>query len=411
MASSELPSSSFDPPELPSLGRPGDASASEELSVAASTSSIDLPLTKAFGNSAASAPLDEEEDKQPLEEDEPVCRICLSGDGEGDDLGGLIVPCKCSGTARFVHRYCLTEWRTRDRQNGFYRCALCGERYRLRKTRWTRMAERRWSTPLLALFLLTLASIASGFFVDPLITASCEGRLDFNLSAWRHDFTSPSSPSSPSSLSPSTRFFLASPTHLLTADPTFGLYARYTNTSETWSLQSCIQPDLPAVASALSRLRSGEKDVLLWAGEREMFPLWAVRGVVPMMHLVEGLALFSLVLSVLAQLAFRWNLVALWTFPLTLGWPFDPRHRLRCGTAHGIMVMITLASKQASNPELLGWLRLLWTASGTFCIGMTIVNADAWTRDFTRALVKRSLGKTEVLDVRDVDEQIRRKQT
>ena len=33
------------------------------------------------------------------------CRICFESDGS--DNGQLIVPCKCDGTSRYIHRKCL----------------------------------------------------------------------------------------------------------------------------------------------------------------------------------------------------------------------------------------------------------------------------------------------------------------
>lgn len=35
------------------------------------------------------------------------CRICLE---EGSEANPLIVPCKCTGSIRFVHTACIREW-------------------------------------------------------------------------------------------------------------------------------------------------------------------------------------------------------------------------------------------------------------------------------------------------------------
>ncbi|GAA5870314.1 hypothetical protein JCM8547_006600 [Rhodosporidiobolus lusitaniae] len=105
------------------------------------------------------------------ETDEPVCRICLSGE-EDDESGALLVPCKCSGTARFVHSACLTSWRLADRKNGFYRCGMCGEAYKMRKTVWTSLAGRKATVPLLALFLALLMAATAGFATNPLMRFS-----------------------------------------------------------------------------------------------------------------------------------------------------------------------------------------------------------------------------------------------
>lgn len=52
----------------------------------------------------------------------PECRICL----ETDELGQLITPCNCRGSAQWVHTDCLNEWRGRNinaRSNR--QCEIC----------------------------------------------------------------------------------------------------------------------------------------------------------------------------------------------------------------------------------------------------------------------------------------------
>lgn len=49
------------------------------------------------------------------------CRICL--DDEGTDF---IVPCKCKGTMKFVHRKCLDNWRASGfKEKAFTHCDQC----------------------------------------------------------------------------------------------------------------------------------------------------------------------------------------------------------------------------------------------------------------------------------------------
>ncbi|GAA5990832.1 hypothetical protein JCM11641_000843 [Rhodosporidiobolus odoratus] len=91
-----------------------------------------------------------------------VCRICFGSDVDDEELGKLIVPCKCSGTARFVHQECLTSWRLADKKNGFYQCTMCGYQYHLRDTFWTRAAKSKAFIPLLTiLFSLIIANLVS----------------------------------------------------------------------------------------------------------------------------------------------------------------------------------------------------------------------------------------------------------
>ncbi|CAI5472026.1 unnamed protein product [Closterium sp. Yama58-4] len=68
---------------------------------------------------------DEEESK--VEEEQPQCRICLENDGHD-----LIAPCKCKGSARFVHRSCLDQWRATKEGFAFCHCSTCKTRFHLR---------------------------------------------------------------------------------------------------------------------------------------------------------------------------------------------------------------------------------------------------------------------------------------
>jgi len=53
--------------------------------------------------------------------DSKQCRICL--DETGNDF---IVPCKCMGSLKYVHRSCLDKWRSIDvSQKRFYKCDIC----------------------------------------------------------------------------------------------------------------------------------------------------------------------------------------------------------------------------------------------------------------------------------------------
>ena len=56
------------------------------------------------------------------------CRICFESDGS--DNGQLIVPCKCDGTSRYIHRKCLDKWReTNVLTDAFYKCRECNDIY------------------------------------------------------------------------------------------------------------------------------------------------------------------------------------------------------------------------------------------------------------------------------------------
>ncbi len=61
------------------------------------------------------------------EEEEKVCRICL----EEDSPETMIAPCLCKGGSKWVHRECLDEWRTNERDRAFSKCTECLFEYHL----------------------------------------------------------------------------------------------------------------------------------------------------------------------------------------------------------------------------------------------------------------------------------------
>ena len=42
---------------------------------------------------------------------QPICRICMDGVEEEENMGPLISPCMCRGSMSYVHSGCLNRWR------------------------------------------------------------------------------------------------------------------------------------------------------------------------------------------------------------------------------------------------------------------------------------------------------------
>lgn len=61
------------------------------------------------------------------DDQEKVCRICL----EEDNPETMIAPCLCKGGSKWVHRECLDEWRTNERDRAFSKCTECLFEYHL----------------------------------------------------------------------------------------------------------------------------------------------------------------------------------------------------------------------------------------------------------------------------------------
>mmetsp|Transcript_9047 Transcript_9047/g.18791 ORF Transcript_9047/g.18791 Transcript_9047/m.18791 type:complete len:461 (+) Transcript_9047:258-1640(+) len=74
-----------------------------------------------------SAPAFERIRRSNYSEKEKVCRICLEEDNPED----MIAPCLCKGGSKWVHRECLDEWRTNERDRAFSKCTECLFEYHL----------------------------------------------------------------------------------------------------------------------------------------------------------------------------------------------------------------------------------------------------------------------------------------
>ncbi|KAI8806399.1 hypothetical protein BJ742DRAFT_816718 [Cladochytrium replicatum] len=83
----------------------------------------------------AAFPATEPSDTNPI-----ACRICLSDDRQSQ----LLTPCRCSGSARYVHRECLDVWRHHSPNPlSKVRCDICKAFYRFRNRS---MFFDRWVT-------------------------------------------------------------------------------------------------------------------------------------------------------------------------------------------------------------------------------------------------------------------------
>ena len=71
--------------------------------------------------------VDDEQMGDVVEAEEKRCRLCFGG----EDDGQLVQPCACRGSAQWVHRRCLEQWRrTSPKEDAAYRCGQCRDEYR-----------------------------------------------------------------------------------------------------------------------------------------------------------------------------------------------------------------------------------------------------------------------------------------
>ena len=59
--------------------------------------------------------------------EEKTCRLCWGDEGDSP----LVQPCACRGSAQWIHKHCLEQWRrTSPREDAAYRCGQCTDHYR-----------------------------------------------------------------------------------------------------------------------------------------------------------------------------------------------------------------------------------------------------------------------------------------
>ncbi|KAJ6260315.1 E3 ubiquitin-protein ligase [Drechslerella dactyloides] len=149
-------------PELPKPDNSADASASSGSSATAGPS-----FSQDGGQSTS-----RDTPRRPRRRRVKQCRICLDTSTEDADpeLGRLISPCLCKGSARYVHEECLRAWRLHSaNEQSFYKCPTCHFEYQFRRLKIAQViASAAVQIGITALiFLITVYVL--GFIADPII--------------------------------------------------------------------------------------------------------------------------------------------------------------------------------------------------------------------------------------------------
>ncbi|KAF2432074.1 hypothetical protein EJ08DRAFT_687077 [Tothia fuscella] len=128
---------------------------------------------------------------------------------ESEDGGRLLRPCKCKGTAQYVHEGCLQSWRHADpgyARRNYFQCPTCGYKYRLQRLGWGTMISSVAAQITLTLLILITTMFVMGFIADPVIDFAIDpygtifpffnrGRTQYNVlpdddaSGWIEHFT------------------------------------------------------------------------------------------------------------------------------------------------------------------------------------------------------------------------------
>ena len=94
--------------------------------------------------------------------------------GDSDaELGRLLRPCHCRGSARYVHEGCLRLWRGESRaEKNYFQCPTCKFHYQLQQPRLAAWANHIWVKMGFTLFFAFLSMLVVGLVADPFINIS-----------------------------------------------------------------------------------------------------------------------------------------------------------------------------------------------------------------------------------------------
>jgi RING-variant domain len=89
---------------------------------------------------------------------------------EEPSLGQLISPCKCSGSARFIHEGCLQAWRKNAAEKKhFWECNICHYQYQFSRLGWARLLENAAAHFAITATVALLLVFIFGYIADPII--------------------------------------------------------------------------------------------------------------------------------------------------------------------------------------------------------------------------------------------------
>lgn len=92
---------------------------------------------------------------------------------ESDDpeLGRLLSPCKCKGSAKYVHEGCLDAWRLTNPMatRNFWQCPTCKFNYRLARLHWATKLSSKWAQIALTVVVFIVSLFVLGFIADPVL--------------------------------------------------------------------------------------------------------------------------------------------------------------------------------------------------------------------------------------------------
>ncbi|KAF3911469.1 hypothetical protein ABW20_dc0106008 [Dactylellina cionopaga] len=132
------------------------------------------------GEHSSSSSSKPESSSQPSQQEIPrrrrrrvkQCRICLDSTTEDIDpeLGRLISPCRCRGSARYVHEECLRAWRLHSANSqSFYKCPTCHFEYQFRRLKIAQVIASAAVQIGITGIIFLITVYALGFVADPII--------------------------------------------------------------------------------------------------------------------------------------------------------------------------------------------------------------------------------------------------
>jgi hypothetical protein len=123
----------------------------------------------------------------PTREPEPaaeerLCRICFSPQTPDERL---ISPCKCKGSAKWIHENCLNQWRVASQnRRSFYQCDQCLYKYSFYRTDFANWLSAPPTVFFCTVLAFTFAMFVGGFIVKFGLWLFPPGSMIYYTTSW-----------------------------------------------------------------------------------------------------------------------------------------------------------------------------------------------------------------------------------
>ena len=108
-------------------------------------------------------------EKSQVKERKKICRICLESESEAPEGNPLIIPCKCEGSIKYVHKLCIKKWiaiNKIDISNAH--CEICGTKFNIKVAETLKLDKKKAKSFVIqsSIFMMIIFALLIAFGVS-----------------------------------------------------------------------------------------------------------------------------------------------------------------------------------------------------------------------------------------------------